>query len=123
MSRRLERLILQAIDGTRYGCTVGQLAYLAGGVGRGDGPSDADARAVDREVRRLLDEGRIVERTSLGTERYLFPATIAVPGPAPLTLECVDCDLRWVSEEGAPHPLCWSCGEPGRPAKARPARH
>jgi hypothetical protein len=122
MSRRLQRLILESIDSTRYGCTVGQLAYLACGVGRDGGPSEAHLRAVDREVRRLLDTGRVIERTMLGTERYLFPATAAEPGPAPSALECVQCDLRWVSEEGAPHPLCWSCDQPGRPAKARTAR-
>jgi hypothetical protein len=114
----LERLILECVNNTRYGCTIGQLAYLAGGAGN-DGPSEADRSAVGRVVRRLLDDGRIVERTMLGTERYLFPASVGAPGPAPRTLECTACDLRWVSEEGAPHPSCWSCGEPGRSAKAR----
>src|SRR5215475_14584 len=113
--RRLERLVLESVNGTRYGCTVGQLAYLAGGAGRDDdGPTEADRSAVDGVVRQLLDEGRIVERTMLGTERYLFPAAVAAPGPAPRTMECTACDLRWVSEDGAPHPLCWSCGQPGR---------
>jgi hypothetical protein len=72
---------------------------------------------VDRAVRRLLDDGRVVELTMFGTERYLLPAVRALRGAEPTTLQCLDCDLRWVSEEGAPHPLCWSCNEPGQVVK------
>jgi len=123
--RRLRRIILQSVNGTRYGCTVRQLAYLSYGVGRENGPSDAQLSAVDREVRRLLDEDRVVERTMFGTERYLLPALPPMVGPEPTTLQCIECDLRWVSEEGAPHLLCWSCGEPGenvKPSSGRPSR-
>jgi hypothetical protein len=118
----LRRLILQCVNSTRYGCTVSQLAYLIYGVGRGDGLSDAQVAAVDRAVRRLLDDERVVERAMLGTERYLFPASPVMRGSALQTLECLDCDLRWVSEQGAPHLHCWSCGEPGKPATSRTGR-
>lgn len=108
---RLRRIILQSVNATRYGCTVRQLAYLS--YGGDDGPSEAHMSLVDRAVRRLLDEDRVVERTMFGTERYLLPASPAVRGAEPTILQCLDCDVRWVSEEGAPHLLCWSCGEPG----------
>jgi hypothetical protein len=116
---RMQRIILQAVHATRYGCTVRQLAYLTS-VGRGDdGPSEAHVGAVDRTVRRLLDEERLVERSMFGTERYLLPASPAMPtSPGSQTLQCEACDLQWVSEEGAPHRLCWSCGDPGQPVRA-----
>lgn len=120
--RWLRRIILQSVNTTRYGCTVRQLVYLSYGAGGEDGPTDAQVSAVDREVRRLLDEDRVVERSVFGTERYLFPAWPAVLGPEPPMLQCVECDLRWHSEEGAPHLLCWSCGEPGQIVKAAPSR-
>ena len=119
---RLRRLILEAVNGTRYGCTVGQLAYQCYDIGREAGPSEAQLAAVDRVVRRLLDDGHVVERPMLGTQRCLFPASPAVPGSAQRMLACLDCDLVWVSEEGAPHPLCWSCDEPGQPVRLRPRR-
>lgn len=99
-----------------------QLAYRSFGAAGGDGPSEAQMSAVDREVRRLLDEGLVVERSMFGTERYLMPAAPAAVGPAPTTLQCLDCDLLWVSEEGAPHPDCWSCGKPGLVVVLRPRR-
>jgi hypothetical protein len=78
--------------------------------------------AVNREVRRLLDEDRVVERTVFGAERYLLRASPRVLESEPTTLQCIDCDLRWVSEEGAPHLLCWSCGELGQVDKPRYGR-
>jgi hypothetical protein len=87
-----------------------------------DGPSEAQVSAVDRVVRRLMDEERVVERTMFGTERYLLPASPAMPRPNAPTLQCVDCDLQWASEEGAPHLLCWSCGDPGQPVDPWPRR-
>jgi hypothetical protein len=125
----MQRIILQSVHGTRYGCTIAQLAYLTHRVGGADGPSEAHLAAVRRAVGTLLEEERVVERVVFGTDRYILPATAAVPGPRrrrsatgaeiadQQTLQCVDCDIRWLSEEGAPHRLCWSCGEPGRPAR------
>lgn len=115
---RLQRLILESINATRYGCTVRQLAYQIYAVHRGDTPTDAQLLAVEQAVERLRADERVVERAMFGTERYLFPATAPMPRSG-LTLECLDCDLQWVSEEGAPHRLCWSCGEPGTPARLR----
>ena len=112
---RLERIILQSVNSTRYGCTVTQLAYLAYGINRGDGPSPAQLSAVRDAVDQLIAEERVVERTMLGTDRYILPASPAVQVEHE-TLQCLDCDTRWVSEEGAPHPDCWSCGKAGRPA-------
>ena len=111
----MERIILQSVNSTRYGCTVTQLAYLVHGLGRGDGPTPAQLTAVRRAVDRLLAEERVVERVMLGTDRYILPASPSVRLDHE-TLQCLDCDTRWVSEEGAPHPNCWSCGEAGRPA-------
>ena len=125
----MQRIILQSVHGTRYGCTITQLAYLTSGIARMDAPSEAQVAAVRRAVGRLLQEERVVERVMFGTDRYILPATPPAPRPkqrrmstgADLTnqqtLQCVDCDLRWVSEERAPHRLCWSCGEPGTPAR------
>src|SRR5262245_46928270 len=115
--RRLLRIVLQTVNATRYGCTVRQLAYTSYGASGGDGPSEAQMSAVNRVVRRLLDEQRVVERTMYGTERYLLPASPPAPGPGPRLMQCLDCDLRWVSEEGAPHILCWKCGEVGQPVR------
>jgi hypothetical protein len=120
--RRLRWLILQSVNRTRYGCTVGQLAYHCYDIDREAGPTEAQLAAVDRAVRRLLDDGDVVERAMLGTQRCLFPASPAVPGSAQRLLACLDCDLVWVSEEGAPHPLCWSCDEPGQPVRLRKSR-
>jgi hypothetical protein len=112
--RRLRQIILQSINATKYGCTVRQLVYLSYGPGGEDGPSEAQIAAVHREVRRLLDEDLVVERAVFGTERYLLPAWPAAATSESVAMQCLDCDLRWVSEEGAPHLLCWSCGEPGQ---------
>ena len=132
--RRAKRMILELVNGTRYGCTVRQLAYLTYGVGREDAPTEAQLMAMHRTVRRLLAEGRVVERPMFGVDRYVLPATPPFPremyrhspsGPnrgERQTLQCLGCDVRWVSEEGAPHRLCWSCGEPGTPAKVRRRR-
>jgi hypothetical protein len=126
---RLERIILQSVNSTRYGCTVPQLAYVTYGIDRKHGPSEAQIAAVRSTVGRLLREERVVERAVFGTDRYILPATPTVSRPKQRTaatgtdvteqhtLQCVDCDIRWVSEEGAPHRLCWSCGEPGKPAR------
>ena len=126
---RVQRIILPSVNGTRYGCTVPQLAYVTYGIDRKDGPSEAQIAAVRRAVGRLLREQRVVERVMFGTDRYILPATPpvsrhkqrrATTGTGPTneqTLQCVDCDIRWVSEERAPHRLCWSCGEPGKPAR------
>jgi len=126
---RLQRIILQSVSGTRYGCTISQLAYLSYGIGREDGPSEAQIATVRRAVSRLLGEERVIERVMFGTDRYIMPANPPASRPKhrrsatssgvtnQQTLQCVDCDIRWVSEEGAPHRLCWSCGEPGKPAK------
>ena len=122
---RLERIILQSVNGTRYGCTITQLAYLAHGTGREDGPSEARLAAVRRAVSRLLQEERVVERVMFGTDRYILPANTPASSAglaSQETLQCVDCDVRWVSEQGAPHRCCWSCGEPGRPARANARR-
>ena len=116
--RQLQRLILQSVRNTRYGCTSGQLAYLTYG-GREDAPSDSHRAAVDRAVRRLLDEHVVVERSMLGTERYLFPAVVAAPAATPDIRQCLTCDVRWVSEAGAPHVCCWSCGQPGARLRQR----
>jgi hypothetical protein len=124
----VQRIILQSVNGTRYGCTVPQLAYVAFGIDRNNGPTEAQIATVRRVVGRLLQEERVVERVMLGTDRYILPATPPVSRPrqrrardtdlmSQQTLQCVDCDLRWMSEEGAPHRLCWSCGEPGKPAR------
>jgi len=126
---RVQRIILQSVNGTRYGCTVQQLAYATYGIDRENGPSEAQITAVRRAVGRLLREERVVERVMFGTDRYILPATPPAARPKrrramagtgltnQQTLQCVDCDIRWVSEEGAPHRLCWSCGEPGKPAR------
>lgn len=125
---RLQRIILQSVHGTRYGCTIAELAYLTYGIGRTDGPSGAQIEAVRRAVDRLLQEERVIERVMFGTDRYILPATPPASRPkrrrlstgtdlaSQQTLQCVACDIRWVSEERAPHRLCWSCGEPGKPA-------
>ena len=127
--RRVLRIILQSVGTTRYGCTISQLAYLTFGIDREDGPSEAQTAAVRRAVSRLLQEERVIERVMFGTDRYILPATPPVSGPRhrrsrtstgpadQQTLQCIDCDIRWVSEERAPHKLCWSCGEPGKPAR------
>jgi hypothetical protein len=62
----------------------------------------------------LIEEDRVAERAVYGTERYLLPAWPAALTSESTALQCLECDLRWVSEEGAPHLLCWSCGEPGQ---------
>jgi hypothetical protein len=126
--RRLRRLILQSVNSTRYGCTVGQLAYRCYDLGWEAGPTEAQFAAVDRAMRLLVDDGHVVERTMLGTQRCFVPASPAVPGSAQPMLACLGCDLFWVSEEGAPQPLCWSCDEPGQPVRLRkprraPTRH
>jgi len=113
---RQERIILQTVNGTRYGCTVRQLAYAAYGPDRGDGPSETQLAAVRRIVDRLLREERVVERVMLGTDRYILPARPSVATTQQM-LQCLDCDLRWVTEEHAPHPHCWSCGRPGLPTR------
>lgn len=130
----MQRIVLQSVNSTRYGCTIPQLAYLSYGLDRKDGPSEAQIAAVRRAVSRLLQEERVIERVMFGTDRYILPATPAASRPKPrrsttgadLTnqqaLQCVDCDIRWVSEEGAPHRLCWSCGEPGKPARLHARR-
>jgi hypothetical protein len=126
---RVQRIILQCVRSTRYGCTIVELAYLAYGIRRLEAPSDAQLAVVRRTVARLLDEERVVERTMFGTDRFILPATPTVSPTKQRrwsagfdianqqTLQCVDCDIRWVSEEFAPHRLCWSCGEPGQPAR------
>jgi hypothetical protein len=129
---RIERIIVESVNRTRYGCTVGGLTYLSYAIPRGEAPTDAQVAAVRRVVGQLLAEGRLVERVMLGTDRYLLPATAPVPRSRPRglsarnaarnvapqqALQCVACDLRWISEEYAPHRLCWSCGEPGQPAR------
>ena len=66
-----------------------------------------------------------VERVMFGTDRYILPANTPASSAGLAnqeTLQCVDCDVRWVSEQGAPHRCCWSCGEPGRPARANARR-
>lgn len=127
----MQRIVLESVNGTRYGCTVRQLAYLTYGIGRGDAPTEAQIASVHRAVRRLLAEERVVERVMFGVDRYILPAEPRAPRPKlrrtangidPMrrqALECRDCNLRWVSEEGAPHRLCWSCGEPGQPPTRR----
>ena len=121
-------MILQSVNSTRYGCTIRQLAYLTHGIDREDGPSEAHIAVVRRIVSRLLQEDRVIERVMFGTDRYILPAMPAVSRPKRRSttgadpanqqaLQCVDCDIRWVSEEGAPHRLCWYCGEPGKPAR------
>src|SRR5258706_16409304 len=72
---RMQRIILQSVHGTRYGCTITQLAYLTSGIARMDGPSEAQVAAVRRAVGRLLREERVVERVMFGTDRYILPAT------------------------------------------------
>jgi hypothetical protein len=131
---RVQRIILESVNVTRYGCTVRQLAYRTYGVGRLDTPTESQLVAVRRAVRRLLAEERVVERTVFGTDRYIFAATPRErrphrPRPSNATdltqrqtLQCVDCDLRWVSEQGAPHRLCWQCGEPGTPTRTHRRR-
>ncbi len=126
----MQRIILQSVSSTRYGCTIAQLAYLIYGSDRKEGPpSEAQVAAVRNAVSRLLQEERVIERVMLGTDRYILPAnppasrhhqrrsTASAALASQQTLQCVDCDIRWVSEEGAPHRLCWSCGEPGTPAR------
>ena len=125
----MQRIILQSVKGTRYGCTIVQLAYLIYGSNHQDGPSEAQIAVVRNAVSRLLQEERVIERAMLGTDRYILPASPAASRAKqrrstasavcrqPQTLQCVDCDIRWVSEEGAPHRLCWSGGEPGTPAR------
>ena len=125
----MQRIILQSVNGTRYGCTIAQLAYLIYGSDHQDGPSEAQIAAVRNAVSRLLQEERVIERVMFGTDRYILPAspaasrakqrrsTASTALTSQQTLQCVDCDIRWVSEEGAPHRLCWSCGEPGKPAR------
>ncbi len=132
---RVQRIILESVNGTRYGCTIPQLAYRAYGINREDGPSEAQIAAVRRAVSRLLQEERVIERVMFGSDRYILPARPPTSRPKTRrsttsgadfanqqTLQCVDCDLRWVSEEGAPHRLCWSCGEPGKPARLHPRK-
>lgn len=125
---RVQRIILQSVNSTRYGCTISQLAYLTYGIDREDGPSEAQTAAVRRAVGRLLREERVIERVVFGTDRYILPSTPRASGPRQRrststglsdqqTLQCTDCDIRWVSEERAPHRLCWTCGEPGKPAR------
>lgn len=125
----MQRIILQSVHGTRYGCTITELAYLTSGVGRMDAPTEAHIAAVRRAVDMLLREERVVERVMFGADRYILPATPSASRPrqrrstngtrpaSQQALQCVTCDIRWVSEEGAPHRLCWSCGEPGKPAR------
>jgi hypothetical protein len=125
----VQRIILQSVNATRYGCTIRQLAYLTFGTDREDGPSEAQIAAVRRAVSRLLRDERVIERVMFGTDRYILPATPPASRPKrrrstagadhmnQQTLQCAECDTRWVSEEGAPHRLCWSCGEPGKPAR------
>ncbi len=125
----MQRIILQSVSSTRYGCTIAQLAYLLYGTDRGDVPSEAQIAVVRNAVSRLLLEERVIERVMFGTDRYILPASPAVSRAkqrrstantaltSQQTLQCADCDIRWVSEEGAPHRLCWSCGEPGKPAR------
>jgi hypothetical protein len=127
---RVQRIIMEAVNETRYGCTIRSLAYRVFGGDREQGPTEAQLETVRRAVDELIAEERVVERIVLGTERYILPAIAPVPRsdqvrtPAAAQLarqhilQCLDCDLRWVSEEGAPHPLCWSCGRPGTPARA-----
>ena len=131
---RVQRIILQSVSSTRYGCTIRQLAYLAYGIDREDGPSEAQTAAVRRAVGRLLQEERVIERVMFGTDRYILPANPPASRPRQRrsttstgltdqqTLQCTDCDIRWVSEERAPHRLCWSCGEPGKPARVHARR-
>lgn len=126
---RIQRIILESVNGTRYGCTIRQLAYRAYGVARLEVPTEAQLVAVRRAVRRLVDEGRVLERVMFGTDRYIVAATPPVPRPRTRVnlavrqvLQCRACDLRWVSERSAPHRLCWSCGEPGTPARRAPSR-
>jgi hypothetical protein len=127
---RVQRIILQSVSSTRYGCTITQLAYLTYGTDRMDGPpSEAQIAVVRNAVSRLLQAERVIERVMFGTDRYILPAnprasrhqqrrsTTRDTPTNQQTLQCVDCDIRWVSEEGAPHRLCWSCGEPGKPAR------
>jgi hypothetical protein len=128
---RVQRIVLESVNSTRYGCTVRQLAYLTYGTGRNDAPTEAQIVSVQRAVRRLLAEERVVERVMFGDARYILPAAPRAPRPKRRrtakgidlmqrqALECRECDLRWVSEEGAPHRLCWSCGEPGKPTARR----
>ena len=111
---RLQRIIVQTVNGTRYGCTVRQLAYAT--HGREIDPTESQLAAVRRAVDRLLEAGRVVERVMLGTDRYILPANPSVATRQRI-LQCLACDLRWVSEERAAHPHCWSCGQPGRPAR------
>jgi hypothetical protein len=112
--QRLRRIILQSINSTKYGCTVRQLVYASYGAGGEDGPTQAQVAAVEREVRLLLEADLVVERAVFGAERYLLPAWPAALTSESTAMQCLECDLRWVSEEGAPHLLCWSCGEPGQ---------
>lgn len=120
----MERIILESVNATRYGCTVRQLAYRMYGVARLEVPTESQLGSVDRAVRRLLEQGRVLERVMFGTDRYIVPATAPVARPRRRVnlsvrqlLQCRACDLRWVSEESAPHRLCWSCGEPGTPVR------
>jgi hypothetical protein len=111
---RLQRIIVQTVNGTRYGCTIRQLAYAT--YGREIDPTEAQLATVRSVVDRLLEAGRVVERVMLGTDRYILPARPHMATRQRIR-QCLDCNLRWVSEERAAHPHCWSCGQPGRPAR------
>jgi hypothetical protein len=111
---RLQRIILQTVNSTRYGCTVRQLAYAT--YGREIDPTEAQLATVRSVVDRLLEAGRVVERVMLGTDSYILPAKPHMATRQQI-LQCLKCDLRWASEERAPHPYCWSCGRPGLPAR------
>ena len=103
---RVQRIILQSVSGTRYGCTISQLAYLSYGIDRKDGPTEAQIAAVRRAVSRLLHEERVIERVMLGTDTS-FPPSLLCRGrssdgrrPAPASRTSRRCSASTATFDG-----------------------
>ena len=53
---RVQRTIMEAVNETRYGCTIRSLAYRVYGGGREQGPTEAQLEVVRRVVGYIDEE-------------------------------------------------------------------
>jgi hypothetical protein len=110
--RRIERVILEAVgSSSRHGSTIDALVWRCY---PGEEPTEAHRVAVQRALRRLIAQGRLIEQSGF-YGRHISPAVAPKPrlahaGAEAGWLRCARCDVAWLREHAA---TCWSCGSPG----------
>jgi hypothetical protein len=110
--RRIERLVLEAVgSSSRNGSTIDALVWRCY---PGEESTEARLVAVQRAVRRLITQGRLIEQSGF-YGRHISPAVAPKPrlahAPAEAGwLRCAPCEVAWRREHAQ---TCWSCGSPG----------